>query len=173
MRRLFRTYHRQFNFEIKQPKRLILEYISHQKNRQKSFLDMLTAFPLDFSQVSIKGDYLIEITIPTTGRIVISLNNNQDRLSTRIDAEIIPYYKGNICGLYFLTFFLSLLSTIGLILHTNWLTVAAILCSWAVFMIIFHLRIVWNRDQLREKLEAFVRDIRLQTGKTKSSYKSS
>ncbi|WP_210464709.1 hypothetical protein [Rufibacter roseolus] len=168
MRKLFRTYHRQFALEVKQPRRLILEYISHQKNQKKSLLETLTAFPLDFNQVSITGDNLIEVTIPTKGRVVISLTNNQDRLSTRMDSEIIPYFNRNIYGLYFLIFFLTMFSAISLMLHANWLTVAAILCSWIVFLIIFHLRIIWNRDQLREKLEDFVKDIRLQTGKQKS-----
>lgn len=168
MRKLFNKYHRYLDFDINKPKSLIIEYISQQKKGKKSFYDRFIGIPFDFSEVTLKGEDTMEITLQSTtfkpfkgnGKIVITLTTRMDRIGTQMKAEIIPYLEGNIYGICFLIFFLTFLSTIGLLVSTSWYMVAVLLSFWVIFMLVLHVTIAWSRSQLRENLENFVNDLK-------------
>src|SRR5687768_13952932 len=116
MKKLFSKYHSHYSFDFDKSKSMIIGYISQQKAKKRRFLDKVTSVPIDFSDVSFNGTDTIEINVrPTTfkpfnanGKIRIELISGLDRIGTRFQAEIIPYYKSNIYGTYFIIFFFAL-----------------------------------------------------------------
>ncbi|MBC3538616.1 hypothetical protein ACFSC6_06280 [Rufibacter sediminis] len=168
MKKLFSKYHRHYTFDLDKPKSLIVGYISQQKEKKRSFLDKLTSFSIDFSEVSFTGTDTIEINVRPTnlqpfranGRIRIEIISGLDRIGTRLQAEIIPYYKTNIYGIYFIIFFLAFLTLLGLIISTIKFTILWALLSWLTFTMIIHLLLLKSRSQLKGNLEDLVLELK-------------
>ncbi|MBK0403268.1 hypothetical protein I5M27_09745 [Adhaeribacter sp. BT258] len=164
MKRLFSKYHRHYTFDLDTPKNLIVGYISQQKGKKRNFLDKLTSVPIDFSEVNFTDTDTIEINVrPSTlkpfggnGKIRIELISGLNRAGTRLQAEIIPYYKSNIYGTYFIIFFFALLALLGLLISTNGLAILIPLFSSLFFLTIIPLLILKSRSQLKENLEDLV-----------------
>ncbi|MFC6998803.1 hypothetical protein [Rufibacter roseus] len=164
MKKLFSNYHRHYTFDLDKPKNLVVDYLTQQKEKKRNFLDKLTSVPIDFSEVSFTDTDTIEINVrPSTfkpfggnGKIRIEIVSGLDRIETRIQAEIIPYYKNNIYGTYFIIFFFALLTLLGLLISTNGLTVLIPLLSSLFFLTIFHLLVLKSRSLLKENLEDLV-----------------
>ncbi|MFB9865484.1 hypothetical protein [Rufibacter immobilis] len=164
MKKLLSKYHRHYTFDLDKPKSLVVGYFSQQKEKKRSFLDKLTSVPIDFSEVSFANTDTIEINVrPSTfkpfrgnGKIRIELISGLDRIGTRLQAEIIPYYKSNIYGTYFIIFFFALLALLGLLISTNGLAILIPLLFSLLFLTIIHRLILKSRSQLKENLEDLV-----------------
>jgi hypothetical protein len=168
MKKLFSKYHRIYIFDLDKPKSLLISYILQQKEKKRSFLDKLANISIDFNEVSFTGTETIEINVRPTnlqpfranGTIRIEINSGLDRIGTRLQAEIIPYYKSNIYGYYFIIFFLVFLTLLGFIISTSKFTILWALLSWLIIMMIIHLLILKSRSQLKENLEDLVLELK-------------
>ncbi|ALJ01678.1 hypothetical protein [Rufibacter tibetensis] len=168
MKKLFSKYHSHYTFDLDKPKSLVVGYILQQKEKKRSFLDKLTSVPIDFSEVSFTGKDRIEIKVRQTtlkpfkanGIIRIELSTGLDRIGTRLQAEIIPYYKSNIYGTFFIILFLALFAFFGLLISTNRLAIMIPFSFSFIFLLIIHLKVVNSRSQLKENLEDLVHELK-------------